>query len=111
MLEDTHETEEDQSDTEEEPPEPAELAEPAEVAAEPPVPDHEQENVDNEQENGDQESASCLTEKPQQEELKLDDAVGTHKTVSGPDPRKAKLPPLTIVPPIRKITLIALSTT
>lgn len=52
-----------------------------------------------------------MTEQPQQQELKLDDAVDTHKTLLSPEPRKAKLPPLTIVPPIRKIALTALSTT
>ncbi|KAG0590825.1 hypothetical protein KC19_1G129500 [Ceratodon purpureus] len=97
MLENTHEKQEDQSDQEHEPlesPQPAELAK----LAEPDVPEHEQENSD-------EESASYLTEQPEeqpkQEALKLDDAVDTHKDdLSCPEPRKAKLPPLTIVPPI-----------
>lgn len=65
------------------------------------------------QENqSDQESADdnhVLTEEQPKQDPKPDDATDTHKTLhSGPEPRKPKLPPLTIVPPIRK-TLITLN--
>lgn len=49
--------------------------------------------------------ASLTEEQPKQNPklLLLPEDANAHKTLSGPEPRKGKLPPLTIVPPIRKI--------
>jgi len=53
-----------------------------------------------------EDSIATLTEEEQPQQypkLQLPEDASTHQIQSGPEPRKGKLPPLSIVPPIRKM--------